>query len=61
MLLLNKMEVMFVKPFVIFSAVDGLIATDVMSFQWSVVRRKSFKQSARGQVMFLIFHLLNTE
>jgi len=49
MLLLNKMEVMFVKPFVIFFAVDGLIATDVMSFQWSVVRRKSFKQSARGQ------------
>ena len=47
MLLLNKMEVMFVKPFVIFFAVDGLIATDVMSFQWSVVRRKSFKQSAR--------------
>ena len=33
-LLLNKMEVMFVKPFVIFFAVDGLIATDVMSFQW---------------------------
>ena len=47
MLLLNKMEVMFVKPFVIFFAVDGLIATDVMSFQWSVARRKSFKQSAR--------------
>ena len=30
-LLLNKMEVMFVKPFVIFFAVDGFIATDVMS------------------------------
>ena len=56
MLLLNKMEVMFVKPFVIFFAVDGLIATDVMSFQRSVAMRKSFKQSARGQVMFLIFH-----
>ena len=30
-LLLNKMEVMFVKPFVIFFAVDGFIATDVIS------------------------------
>ena len=31
MLLLNKMEVMFVKPFAIFFVVDGLIVTDVMS------------------------------
>ena len=66
-LLLNKMEVKFVKPFVIFYAVNGFIATDVMSIPVfsavviPVVRRKSFKQSAKGQVMFLIFHLFNTE